>query len=372
MSVATVERVVEVPDKAETTTSEPRFEIHSVAISWVDPKKPRKKPPHVQTGIVDFAGYGKEEKGIIQDFMDQHLSRAWDLPETGRTRSAIFAPRSPIAETYDELRRHPRKLLSEARNIANHLLEVTPKAASRGVLLTIWFNKYGEAKRPHLGLLKLEPGKRDTVFLEKNAAGELLKIAVEHQEYALPEPGERVLKWAITPHPNPQSRYEIKLRDEQNRGDPASYFVEFLACTEFFAERDQAAAAIEELLGHTQDKGRLQRAENKVPRLVAKAEAASVLITEDEVVEWAVDHRLVSSEEGAEFRRRLSASKARGMKISPKAFQNLKMKYHLTVGDGVTISGRLADLLSYVTVRRGGPEFLFTIATPKYRAEVKP
>ena len=56
----------------------------------------------------------------------------------------------------------------------------------------------------------------------------------------------------------------------------------------------------------------------------------------------------------------------------PSLFSNLKMRYVLDLGEDITISGRLLDLLSLVSLRREGSSYVFKIVAPNYEIQVLP
>lgn len=351
------------------------FRVQRIAISLVDPYWPRQPPSTVPSEVVDLEAYSGPDLDIIERFLDRHLKRAWNLPEGGRTRSARFKDGSAIQAAYEKLTSDLGAFRAQSQAIAQRLFEVTPEPrppieASKGVLLILWFEKVDE-ERPFLGLLKLDPRARDNVFLERKTVDEfLLRIAVQHLDFALPEPGDRVLKWAIAPHPS-EERYQVKLRDEQGDRDPAFYFVDFLQCKDFEAERDQAATALTELQEMLKDLGRPEAPKKGVPKVLATATAARKPVTSDMIIQWALRRGLIQQKEVADLRKRLDTSKAAGMAVSPSAFANLGMQYTLKGGGGITISGRLVDVLSLVDITRDGADYVFNITTPDYQVDVQ-
>lgn len=314
-----------------------------------------------------LSSFTTKERELITAFLKSHLSRAWRLPESGRTRSANFSPGSVVAACIRSLTSDQvGNILEESRKIAERLVTVTPAGASRGLLMVLPFSL---GPRNYVGLFKLDPGAHDSIYLKEDDAGQmLLELAARRVAYELPEPGERVLKWAVIPHPA-DDLSQLKLRDEQGDREPAFYFVEFLECQDYESEGVQAATGLEVTLKHAKEKLRLQAARQGALRVSQRAVESPEPVSLSTLVQWVRETGLVKDEELADFEARLLASPAAGMRARPGVFERLRLTYKLS--SGVEISGSLAAVLSQVTVARSRQSYSFSLDAQDYEIAVR-
>lgn len=314
-----------------------------------------------------LSSFTTKERGLITAFLESHLRRAWRLPESGRTRSAKFRRPSVVATSIGHLTSgKPGDVLEESRKIAERLVAVTPTRASRGLLMVLPFRL---GKRSYVGLFKFDPGARDSIYLKEDEAGQmLLELAARRVAYELPEPGERVLKWAVIPHPT-EDAFQIKLRDEQGDREPAFYFVEFLECQDYESEGVQAAEAFKLILKHSKEKLRLQAARAGTTRVSHQAVQSRQPVTLPSLVQWVRQTGLVKDEELADFEARLRASPAASLRARPEVFERLQLTYELS--SGVEISGSLADVLGQVTVTKSRHGYSFSLDAQDYEIAVR-
>jgi len=373
------------PEAQAEKKPEPDFVFHDIALALVEPAK--RTPPDLaeddqkawetaerkerkdalQVRGVDLKSFEPKDRSLIFDFLNSHLARVWRLREGGRTRSANFRRGSLVAACYGRMTSaKPAKFLEESRKIAERLIEVTPWQASRGLLMILHFRHAGT---PHLGLFKFDPGAHDSIYLKEGTAGQmLLELAASRVAYELPEPGDRVLKWAVTPHPA-GADFQIKLRDEQQRDvEPAYYFVEFLECQDFENEGRLAARFVAQVLEHAKDERRLQAARTGVSRVAGQAGSSAARVDLPTLVQWVQKAGLVKDGELASFENRLRQAGVDRLQAPPNVFNNLQLSYVLSTG--ITISGSLSDILNQVQIKRVGPVYEFSLAVANYSVSV--
>lgn len=358
-SVATAE----VTRDLAAPTTDSRFGLRRVAISYIEPGG---SVEELRLQEVDLETYPLSQREIIERYLNEHLERAWTLPESGRTLSANFTPESVVKKAWNRVLKNPVRFMDEGRGLAERLLQETPPWASPGVLLLLFFKAGGT---PYLGLFKLDPGAHDRIWLKTGPAGKLLlELAAKHVRYELPEPGERVLKWAITPHPsNPE--YQIKLRDEQGP-ELAIYFARFLECEDYIPEPDQASTVIERALTHARDKERLAQVPQAIQQLLAKAAQAGRAIDLDELMNWLAEVGLVEAGDRDAFEDTLADTPAERLRVASDVLQRLRVEYRLKPCS-LVISGNIADVLSLVDVTEQGGQYRFCMEAPDYAVRVR-
>lgn len=344
----------------------PAFAIQRVAIHFVDKGK---STLTLSKAEVNRESYAPGDWKSIEDFLSQHLARAWDAEVSGQTRAAAFASKAPLQSAYAKLRKSPGTFFDVSVTTAENLFAASPATASPGLLLALWFEA-ANAPQPFLGLFKLDPGERDQVKLKSDKAGQLLlDLAVEHIQWALPEP-DRVLKWALIPHPPAAGEplpFDLKLRDQQSDPDPAAYFAKFLGCQPRPSARQQVAAVFEVLGAYAEKVHPGRRWEPGVEPFV-QALRAEQEITPKVVARQAKAHVLPELDENA-FLKRLEASRASGMSVSPALVRKVKIRYELP-GD-ITIEGPAAAMASVTIEEKPDGSVEFRIPTTRnYKREV--
>ena len=194
-----------------------------------------------------------------------------------------------------------------------------------------------------------------------------LELAARRVEYELPQPGDRVLKWAVMPHPT-NEEFEIKLRDEQGDREPAFYFIDFLECRDYASGGWQAAQAIELVLQHSKEKRRLQAARKGATQVATNASHSQEAVTLPTLLEWIKDSGLVREAELDAFEERIRSSPAAGLRARPEMFKRLRLTYELSTG--IKVSGTLLEVLGQVKVQHGGQLYRFSFDSQDYEISV--
>ena len=213
------------------------FEIRRVALHLVDLALPG---PFLATGEIDLYGFGGErELTAMETFFGGHLARLWSAPENSKTRAARFLPSSVVHRYYEEIISRPDQFFSRSSDLAQRLYDVSNgRQASPGLLMAVLFRKDHD-NRDFLALLKMDPGRVNRITLRQSEYGEiLLDLAVQSIDQALPSIDDRLLKWAVIPHPT-RPAFDVKVRDDQASPDIAQYFIDFLGCEERKTEKEQ-------------------------------------------------------------------------------------------------------------------------------------
>jgi nucleoid-associated protein YejK len=336
--------------------------VEFVALHLVDRQQPGPKYCKKAFSLEDFKD--PDDRAVLEKFFNQHLSDILGAEESKRTRAAVFKTDSKLQAYFNKINQDPECFYPISREIATHLYESSAgTTASPGVLLIIWVRNT-EDKTPYLVLLKLDPSQSDLVGLEHNPDGSLLlDLAVHHIDLTLPASGERVLKWAILPHPN-RPGLDVKVKDEQGRADTAQYFMNFIGCTERSSQKEQSRGLLEALT------------------VVAEACHPDVDVKPivQGIVEELVEEKIVSPEvvlqkveESGElpnfqeqaFREKLDDTKSSDLHIDGKSLTQTRLEYHLS--NGIIIRGNWAAVENLVDIKLiddGG--FEFVIRTPKY------
>lgn len=352
-----------------------QFEIQRIAIHLVDKKDKTGTGPRYSSSVVDLdsTSYTEEQSGAIRAFLAAHVKRAWDAPEGGRTRAAQFEEMSQIRRSYEAPPDDKVGFFDLSKAIADRLFKLSPGNASRGLLLVLRFT-VPDAPQPFLGLFKLDPGDRDQIALERDESGQtLLQLAVEHIDEALPDPGERVLKWALIPHPpvaGEQSRFELKLRDEQQAGDPAVYFERFLGCV----VRPSAKQEIQEVFHVLADYGKEHHANQdwrpKLDKLVRNLSEGKEIVTPDVVARKVEKAAVFTGFDESAFREKLAGSGAREMQVSPERFRRARIRYELP--SGIVIQGPADAMEDHVKPVKKDGGYVIEVSTADYEKTVEP
>ncbi len=337
-----------------------QFDIQSVAIHFVDKEK---KKLTLSPSEVDLASYNTEDRATILGFLREHLFKAWDAEAAGKTRVATFASGSAVQSAHQTLAANPSPFFQISVALAKSLYQESPLNASPGLLLVLWF-VVPDAPRPFLALFKLEPGKRDQVALKSRAGQLLLDLAVEHIQWALPTP-DRVLKWALIPHPPTapeEPQFDLKIRDAQSRADPATYFTQrFLGCAARPSTRKQVETAFD-VLGKYAEKAHPEESWQRGLEPLVQALQQEKVITAGTVARLIKATVLPDLDENA-FANELAAANAGDLRAGPALVQGLKIRYNLP--GGIQIEGSAAAMAAIAVDKKEDGSVEFRIPTTR-------
>lgn len=338
-----------------------RLSLERVAIHLVD--REDAAGPRYSEDEVHWESYQQAERETIEEFLARHVRKAVDAVEGSQTRSAEFNAGSEAKRMYDRIRKDPGTFFGHSRDVARLLYDASPRSASPGLLLVLWFTVEND-ERPFLGLFKLDPGQRDQVVLERDKGQILLRLAVEHIELALPNPEDQVLKWALIPHPAQAPVTDLKIRDEQQTGaDPAIYFSSFLGCR----PRPTAKQQVRNLFKAIEDYGSAfhsgQKWEARVGQLVTKL-AGQPSVTSEVVIESVKAAKVFSGFQEDAFKERLRAAQEGTLRVDPQALEGMKIRYDFP--SGIILQGPAAAVTQLVEIRKVAGGWEFCVRTPEY------
>jgi hypothetical protein len=204
-----------------------KFEVDRFSLHFIDTKNKKSISPKSEKETM-LDSLEKSDKDKIANFFGRHLSQVWDKGESGSAvNSANFQEDALVSKLYQEIIEDGKKYFKNSNAIAKHLYDISPSTANPGVLIILLFHKEGIDKH-FLGLLKMDPSQEDKMTLSSEAEDFPLKIMVKIIDRALPEPGDKVQKWAILP--NPIRDMGVLFRDNTSTSDPAEYLKKFLGC----------------------------------------------------------------------------------------------------------------------------------------------
>ena len=209
--------------------------------------------------------------------------------------------------------------------------------------MALWFRAPSD-RRQFLALFKMDPGRSDTIALRSQGSELLLDLAVQHIDQALPEPGDRVLKWAVTPHPN--RLYDVKIRDSQSTPDPAIYFTKFLGCEPRKTEKQQ----IDDLI-----RGLPPAHVGKLLPRIGDVGHVDGQVSFDSIQQSSA---LTESQIG-NLETKLVAAGSRDLVVSAKALRTVKFVYRLS--NDIVIKGPLSAKSSVTFTRFGDNDVEFHI-----------
>jgi len=348
------------------------FDIQRIAIHLVDmkDKKDKKEEPRYSKAEVKLDDYPTEQQKTIRDFLTGHIERAWGAEESKRTRPANFQDDSSVRAFYAQLMGDGDGFFEVSKRLAKSLYDLSPANASRGLLLVLWFT-LPDAPQKFLGLFKLDPGRRDQIALDET----LLRLAVRSIKEALPEPGDRVLKWALIPHPPVEgapSPFELKLRDEQQRGkDAAVYFEKFLGCEARSTVKQEIGAAFQAIEEYAGERNQGEAWQRKVEPLLRNLWTREEAVTPEAMVDEVEKAAIFTGFDRPALQAKLSSSDARAMTVPPARFQQARIRYEL-IPSGIVISGPAEAMEDEQQVKvmdvAGGREI--RIFTPTLRKKV--
>ena len=331
------------------------FNIDRVALHLVDRNLYK---PRFSKEEIDLKTFQGKDKKALDDFFTGHLEEVWKPPTDDRTRGANFKVVSRVKTYYDKLLENPDDFFQFSIEMAQLLYDLSKKRnTSPGLLMVLWFKKAGN-EQDYLGLFKLDPGKTEIIFKQDEAHNVLLGLAVDHIAQALPEPGKRVLKWAVFPHTS-NTEFDAKVKDKEGDPDPALYFMEFIGCEAKSSERKQVLDILNKIKRHAMEsKGDVEgeTVERKVVKELAKENRD---ITPIVVAEKVQSHSFFDG-----FRVQLEELPQDEIMISPDTLKNVKIQYKLS--NGIIIKGRRAEIEAYVKIKRKNNQVEFKIRANHY------
>ncbi|MDD1444113.1 nucleoid-associated protein [Dolichospermum sp. ST_sed3] len=330
------------------------YVVEKAALHFIDrTKKSAVLAPHE----IDLAAYQNQaEYSIIDQFFSRHLDHICNAEENLRTRPAVFEGPAVVNAYYAEIAVNVNCFYQRSCDLAQRLHDLSKKKrTSPGVLLVLWFRKTGIGT-PFLALFKMDPGPSNTISLNQNNSGDLLlDLAIHHFEHSLPDESSRVLKWAITPHPN-RSNYNVKVRDEQGGTDTSQYFMEFLGCTARLSENDQARVLLNILPEYAQTTHPGQDCSEEVHSILQELEAVPT-ITPTNIFETVQRMKVLPNFQLDTFQAELGKQKSEDLNISSLVLKSAKLQYSLP--SGIVIKGPRAtmeDLVEVINLDDGGKE----------------
>ena len=339
------------------------FSIERVALHLVDRNMAQ---PGLATGEINLEVFDRaRDREVLRSFFSGHLNKVWTTAEGRRTFAAKFDRSSVMRQYYQELSRDTSSFFERSCDIARRLHSSSQKRrASRGLLMVLWF-QVSEDERPFLGLFKMDPGRSERVALQQDEAGNvLLRLAVRYIEQALPDPRDRVLKWAVIPHPTRRA-FDVKAKDEQGGSDPAQYFIDFLDCKCRPSEKKHAHGLLRALSGYAQEQHATEDWRTAVYELVQELGDEPV-ITPDVVVKKVEETGVLEGFQEQAFREKLADFEAEDLYISSSSLRAVKIQYDLS--NGIVIRGPrdvMESLVQIVPVN--GEEVEFHIRAASYR-----
>jgi nucleoid-associated protein YejK len=330
-----------------------KYQVNRVALHLVS-----KDEAQLATKEIILSDFPPADQDAIQEFFAGHLKHIWNVGEARTTSSAQFHDHSDIQKYYQDLNTDSSNFFAHSCEMAKLLQKAAERTnASRGVLMVLWLSV---EQQNFLTLIKMEPARADKIALTESKGKALLSLAVRHIDQALPEPGDQVLKWAITPHPN-RPPYHVKVRDEEGK-ELAQYFMKFLGCVPRLSEKKQ----IEKILGlipdYTQRFHATVDAATVVPTVLAEFEQAPI-ITPDVVVDKIKETKKFRNFDEKKFREQLTEAEIGDLAVSSTAWKATKIQYKLP--SGIVIKGPRSVMENLVTVVEKGNEVEFRIRSPK-------
>jgi hypothetical protein len=336
------------------------FQVERVALHLVDRKeeKPRLAPKEIDLTVFD-----PDEAKVIHDFFSGHLNKVWGAREGRRTFAASFKS-DAMSQHYEAISDDLSSFFERSCKIAKRLHTVSKSVpASTGLLMVLWLQVPGD-KRPYLGLFKMDPGEAERITLPLDEAGNLLlNLAVERIKRVLPDPRDRVFKWAIIPHPT-RASFDVKAKDEQGGIDPAWYFMDFLDCRAVPSEKMQTRGLLRTLTAYAQERHADEDWEPAVHGLLDELVGQPV-ITPEVVMEAIEKVKVFEGFEPKPFLTKLGDNKSGDLKVTPNELRAIQIEYELD--NGISIKGPRSVVENLVQVVPLDGESEFRIRTPGYK-----
>ena len=339
---------------------ETKFQVERAALHLVDRND---EQAQLAEGEIDLTAFDSEELKTIRAFFNGHLNQVWKAQEGRKTVAGTFKSEA-MSQHYQAVLGDPASFFDHSCQIAQRLHEVSKKVrASTGLLMVLWFRVRGE-EQAFLGLFKMDPGDTERIALQQDEAGNLLlDLAVQRIQQTLPDPRDKLLKWAIIPHPT-RTTFDVKAKDEQGGADPAEYFMEFLDCHSVASEKNQAKALIKTFDTYAREHHADEDWEPGVVSLLSELETEPK-ITPEVVLEKVEEAEIFDDFQEGSFLETLEKHKAKELNISSRQFRAIKIEYRLE--NGITIKGPRSVMENIVKIVAVDGESEFRIRTPGYR-----
>jgi hypothetical protein len=336
------------------------FHVERVALHLVDRKEAE---PRLAPSEIDLTVFEPDEAHVIHDFFSGHLDKVWEAQEGRRTFAAKFRS-DAMAQHYQAISGDASSFFERSCQIAQRLHTVSKKVpASPGLLMVLWLLVPGD-EQPYLGLFKMDPGEAERITLPLDEAGNLLlNLAVERIKRVLPDPRDRVLKWAVIPHPT-RAGFDVKAKDEQGGVDPAWYFMDFLDCHAVPSEKRQTKGLLQALTAYAQERHAGEDWEPAVQGLLDQL-AARPVITPEVVTETIEKSKTFEGFQPEPFLTVLGDKKAGELRVTADQLQAIQIEYALD--NDISIKGprSVVENLVQVVPLDGGYEF--RIRTPGFQ-----
>ncbi len=343
-----------------------QFTLNHVAVHLVDRKRP--EGPQFSQGEISLQppAFSDDEKKTVEEFFFDHLGAIWKAPDSPRTRFATFEKNSTLAQIYQGLRRVPGEFFARSKDMARELHRVSQKkSTSPGLLLALWVTESQTPDEQFLVLIKLDPEKAERIVYRADQANRvLLGLAVEQIERALPEVSDRVLKWAVIPHPG--RRTGLKIRDQEGTPDPAQYFVDFLGCRlsrTVTEDLGDTIGAVEETLTRQLDERTARSAAPLVFGMLKELDQVTSQAIEETLGKAAKRRKglagLAEVKAGKELQDAMHARGLDQVRLPGQVLRRSKLRYQLS--EGIHIEGPWEAMKRRVNKKKVGNEWELTI-----------
>ncbi len=338
------------------------FHVESIALHLVDRTL---SGPRFSEREIDLDDYkNPADRQVIDAFFAGHLQDVWQAEEGSRTRAAFFEVDSQVKSCYQELLADSSGFYDVSRLLAQRLHDVSKGVTTtKGLLLVLLFRRQGD-ERLFLGLFKMDHGPTGKVTLRlQEAQIFLLDLVVQHIEGALPDPGGRVQKWAVLPHPT-RPAFEVKVKDETSRVEPAQFFLRFLGVKANLSEKRQVSVLFEAMRAYaeknhaSQDwKAALMEAANQLEKYP--------LITPGVVAEVMGGMYGLDGFKKVDWMATLVGMNAGDLTVSSEALRGIKILYELP--SGIILRGPRQVMESLVELVEMDGETEFRIRSKGYK-----
>ncbi|MFZ3149219.1 MAG: nucleoid-associated protein [Methanothrix sp.] len=323
------------------------FVVDRVALHFIDTSLEDAK---LSTKEINLKSSDRSEDiEVLDDFFKGHLEKIWLDKESQKTCAATFKDASNIRDFYAKIIEDTSQFFDCTCEMAQQLHLASPNTASKGILMVLLFSVAGEPSQ-FLGLLKMDPGRKDAITLGEDKEGNvLLDLAVRTIKQALPDPqGEKILKWAVIPHPTRRT-FQLKVKDEQGGIDRAKYFMKFLGCEERPSAIEQTQVLVDVLRDFAEEK--LPKSlDYKIPvnSIVEKIAESDTSITLASVVEAVKQSGNFGKFDEEELKKKFEDANAVDICIPPEKLRDMKIQYKLS--NGITIKGPRGAMENYLKI----------------------
>ncbi len=338
------------------------FDIEHVALHLVD--KEHKELTFSSQEIL-LNQFGKIDREKILNFFGNHLESACNSREKKTLCSAMFNERSIIYDNYEAFLKDSSQFFDCSKTITQHLYDVSHPRASRGVLIIILF-KIDNLNNEFLGLFKMDPANEEKISLPKDDVGNiLLNLAVNYLDQALPDPGDKVLKWAIIPHPS-RPHIDVLVKDEQGTDDVAAYFMDFLGCTSEPREDHQIEALYEATESYVKDHLKGKDPFSTTYAIASKiSEIDKEIISINDVTDAITESKIIPDFDKNAFEAELDKqNQSKTFYVTPGKIRNARVVYKLA--NGIIIRGSISAVESSLKIEEKNNTAIITITTSSY------